>query len=74
MKKTFGNLRGFLKKNKLSTPAEDAESSLREALREKIHSTAFDGLSPYRLDVKGIYSRFDEEAFARRKKNFFCGE
>lgn len=50
--------RGFL------THVEDIKS----ALREKSHFTIFDERSAYRIDCKGLYSKFDEQSFQRRIK------
>lgn len=60
---------GFLKKNDFSVSAAD----IKKALNEKSHFTVFDRLSVYRLDVKGIYTQFDRESFARRRKNLIHG-
>jgi hypothetical protein len=44
-----------------------------EALKEKSHFTVHDKLSPYRVDVKGIYTDFDKESFSRRKRRKILG-
>lgn len=43
-------------------PADD----IKMAFDEKSHFGVFDNQSPFRLDVKGIYSEFDQQSFLRR--------
>lgn len=43
-------------------PAED----ITAAFEEKSHFGVFDNQSPFRIDVKGIYSEFDQQSFLRR--------
>lgn len=50
-----------------------SEEDLKTALKEKSHCTIEDKLSPYRLDVKGIYTKFDEETLRRRVEVDYLG-
>ncbi|MDI6606664.1 MAG: hypothetical protein QME65_05950 [Candidatus Omnitrophota bacterium] len=42
------------------------EADLRAALAEKAHCTVLDSRSPYRLDIKGVYTDFDQSTMDRR--------
>lgn len=53
----------FLIRNDLFANEED----MRVAFKEKSHCTIEDKKSMFRLDVKGIYSEFDEKTLKRRK-------
>ena len=52
----------FLKKKKFIAD----EKELRIALRERSHFTIFDNLSPFRIDLKGIYSARDLNILKKR--------
>lgn len=39
---------------------------IKAAFIEKSHFGIFDNQSPFRIDVKGIYSEFDQQSFLRR--------
>ena len=39
-----------------------------EALNERSHVTIIDKESAFRIDLKGIYSKFDQESFDRKQK------
>lgn len=52
----------FFQSNDFFCPAED----IIVAFREKSHFGVFDNQSPFRIDVKGIYSEFDQQSFFRR--------
>jgi hypothetical protein len=41
---------------------------VKEALKEKTHVTIFLKNSPYRLDLRGIYSSLDEASIKKRKR------
>ncbi|MDI6887886.1 MAG: hypothetical protein QMC98_04515 [Candidatus Thermoplasmatota archaeon] len=53
----------FLKRNDFFASGDD----LKMAFEEKSHCTIEDKKSIFRLDVKGIYTEFDEETLKRRR-------
>lgn len=59
----------FLIRNDLFANEED----LRVAFKEKSHCTIEDKKSMLRLDIKGIYTEFDEETLKRRKSFNYKG-
>lgn len=53
----------FLKENNFDADIKD----IKIAFKEKSHSTIFDNLSVFRLDIKGVYTQFDKESLERRR-------
>lgn len=58
----MARLIGFLRANDFHASEED----MMVAISGKSHYTVEDKLSPYRLDIKGIYDRFDQMTLERR--------
>lgn len=52
----------YFQSNDFYCPADD----IKMAFEEKSHFGAFDNQSPFRIDLKGIYSDFDQQSFLRR--------
>ncbi|MEM3030908.1 MAG: DUF6036 family nucleotidyltransferase [Candidatus Micrarchaeia archaeon] len=63
------SLIAFLKKNGFFA----SEGDLKTALEEKSHCTIESRDALHRLDVKGVYSEFDEATLKRRRKIDFAG-
>ncbi len=56
------NFADYFQSNDFYCPADD----IKMAFEEKSHFGAFDNQSPFRIDLKGIYSDFDQQSFLRR--------
>lgn len=69
-KENIKQLCEFLRKEEFEAKEEEIES----ALKRKIHASIFLKNSPYRIDLKGVYSSLDEASLRRRKTVKIFGE
>ncbi len=53
---------------------EVEKKDIEEAFQKKIHTSIFFKGSPYRIDLKGVYSSLDKASISKRKKVKIFGE